>query len=186
MDSLNPNDPQQPLDSNNPYPPPPPIFNDPPPAPGNAAPPPPPGGSPAYSASSMPGPDASGVTKDERNWAMFAHLSALAAGLISGILHVPFFAFLAPLIIWLIKKDESAFIADQAKEALNFTISLGILFFGMFIIGLVLVWTIVVPFIMYFAGIALGIVALVLIVIAAIKASEGKWYRYPFTLRLIK
>lgn len=76
------------------------------------------------------------------------------------------------------KKDESRFVAEHAKESLNFQITLAILFAISFIliilvIGIFMMW-------------ALGIAAFVLVIVATIKASEGKMYRYPFTLRLIK
>ena len=59
-------------------------------------------------------------SKDERTWAMLCHFSAFA-GLI-----FPFGNFLAPLIIWLIKKEELPFVEDQGKEVLNFQISMTI------------------------------------------------------------
>ena len=57
-------------------------------------------------------------TKDERMWTMFAHMS----GVVGALLSVNFLPFLGPLIIWLVKKDESDFVDDQGKEALNFSI----------------------------------------------------------------
>src|SRR3954464_13024820 len=57
------------------------------------------------------------ATPDERNWGMLAHLSSLIAIWLVGL------AFLGPLLIWLLKKDQSPFVADQAKEALNFQIA---------------------------------------------------------------
>ena len=82
------------------------------------------------------------------------------------------------MVIYLVKKDESRFVAEHAKESLNFQITLAILFAISFIliilvIGIFMMW-------------ALGIAAFVLVIVATIKASEGKMYRYPFTLRLIK
>src|SRR5688500_12514274 len=57
-------------------------------------------------------------TADERQWGMFAHLSSLVGLAVGGL--TP----LGPLIIWLVKKDQSPFVADQAKEALNFQIAI--------------------------------------------------------------
>src|SRR5262245_54589856 len=70
-----------------------------------------------------PYPDSPGgqPSKDERTWAMASHLSTLA-----GYLVVPFGNIIAPLVIWLIKKDTMPFVDDQAKEALNFQITLSI------------------------------------------------------------
>ena len=66
----------------------------------------------------------SGVSAEQRQWAMFAHLSAIAgAVLTSGV--GGWGTFLGPLIIWLIKKDTMPFVEDQAKEALNYNITVG-------------------------------------------------------------
>ena len=118
------------------------------------------------------GADLGGVSKDDRTWGMLAHLSAL-----SGFV-VPFGNVLGPLIIWLVKRDESAFVDDQGREALNFQITITIASVVSIVLMLVLI------------GIALmAVVAvawLVLSIVAGVKANEGKRYRYPFTLRLIK
>lgn len=110
---------------------------------------------------------------EARNWAVFCHLSALLGCLAWGIGII-----IGPLILWLVKKDSSPFVDDQGKEALNFQITV-------FIAGLVctaLIWVLIgIPLL-----VALSIADLVFIIIAAIKASEGVAYRYPFSLRLIK
>lgn len=161
--------PNEPI-SGNPYPPPPPpLFEDPAPAATQSVPPPPshqPGGLPS---------------KEERTWAMFAHLSALLAGLIASTVGMPFLSFLAPLVIYLMKKDESAFIADQAREALNFNICVSIIMFALALFSLLIITMIITIPLM----IILGLVALVLTVIAAIKANDGIAYRYPFNFRLV-
>ena len=104
-------------------------------------------------------------TSDEKTMALLSHVLTLVPGV----------GFLAPLIIYLIKKDESSFIAAQAKESLNFQITLYIVIFGLFItiIGIFLIWII-------------AIVALVLVIIASLRANEGKLYRYPLNIRFIK
>ncbi|MGH8191488.1 MAG: DUF4870 domain-containing protein [Rhodanobacteraceae bacterium] len=119
----------------------------------------------------------------ERQWAMFAHLSALLGGLVTGWVG-GWGWFLGPLIIWLIKKDTMPFVDDQAKEALNFNITLAIVYVILWILsvatfGVGLMLAIPLMFI-------IGIAALVFIILAAIKANEGVAYRYPFALRLIK
>lgn len=125
----------------------------------------------------------SGVSADQRQWAMFAHLSAIAgAVLTSGV--GGWGTFLGPLIIWLVKKDTMPFVDDQAKEALNFNITLAI-------VGVVLLLLTLVTFgfgalLTVPIGILVGIAWLVFTIIAAVKANEGERYRYPFTLRLIK
>ena len=102
-------------------------------------------------------------TSDEKTLALLSHVLTFV------------FPLLAPLIIYLIKKDESKFVSDHAKESLNFQITLFIAMFVLIIsiIGIFLTWI-------------LGILALVLIIVATVKASEGKTYKYPFCLRLIK
>ncbi|MBW4461106.1 MAG: DUF4870 domain-containing protein [Nodosilinea sp. WJT8-NPBG4] len=109
---------------------------------------------------------------ESRMWAMLAHLSAL-----SGFV-IPFGNIIGPLVIWLVKRDEMSFVDDQAKEALNFNISMAI--YGL--ISAVLI-VIAVGFLMLAV---LGIAWLVLSILAAVKANEGTAYRYPLTLRLIK
>ncbi len=102
-------------------------------------------------------------SSDEKTMSILSHILTLIAG------------FIPPLIIYLIKKDESAFIAAHAKESLNFQITIAIVMIILFItiIGILLMWVV-------------GIIALILVIIATIRANEGKLYRYPFTIRLIK
>jgi uncharacterized Tic20 family protein len=75
------------------------------------------------------------------------------------------------LIIWLIKKDDSSFIDDQGKEALNFNLSV-------LIAALVTAVTCIGPFV-------IGIIALVYSIIAAVEVNKGVNYRYPYTIRMI-
>ena len=118
----------------------------------------------------------------ERQWAMFAHLSALLGLILTG--HwFGWGCFLGPLIIWLVKKDSMPFVDDQAKEALNFNITVAIVFFALFVLTLITLGLGVL-----IAGpiaIVVGVAWLVFTIIAAIRANEGVRYRYPFTLRLI-
>jgi hypothetical protein len=108
--------------------------------------------------------------KEERNWALAAHLTTF-----SSYVGIP--GFIGPLVIWLVKKDEMPFANDQSKESLNFQISL--LIYA--IISAILVFVLI-GFVML---IGLAIFQVVFTIIAAIKASEGERYRYPLTLRLI-
>ena len=111
-------------------------------------------------------------SKDERTWAMLCHFSAFT-GLI-----FPFGNFLAPLIIWLIKKEELPFVEDQGKEVLNFQISMTIYL----LISLILCFIFIgIPIV-----IGLVIFGFIITIIAAISANDGKVYRYPMNLRLIK
>jgi uncharacterized Tic20 family protein len=111
-------------------------------------------------------------SKDERTWAMLSHFSALCMFIF------PFGNILAPLIIWLIKKEEMSFVEDQAKEVLNFQISMTIY---LLISGILCFILIGIPFV-----IGLGIFNVIITIIAAISANDGKYYRYPINLKLIK
>jgi len=112
-------------------------------------------------------------TQDERTWGMIAHLSAFAFFIVP-----PIGIILGPLIVWLVKRDQTVFVATQAKEALNFNISV--------VIGAVVCWILLFVLIGFLLFVALGISWLALTIIAAIKASEGVAYRYPVSLRLVR
>jgi len=110
--------------------------------------------------------------KDARTWAMLCHIGAFAGYII------PFGHIIAPLVIWLIKKDESPFVDDQGKESLNFQISMSIyaiiaLLLTLVVIGVVLL-------------IAVVIFDVVMVIIAAVRANSGERYRYPLCMRFIK
>lgn len=112
------------------------------------------------------------ATRDERNLAMFAHLSALA-----GLLFPAGGNVIAPLVVWLTQREKSAFVADQSLEALNFNVTVflaEILCGFLFIIGIGVV-----------LGLALGVVWLVGTLLGAVRASEGQRFRHRFTLRLV-
>jgi len=121
---------------------------------------------------------------EERQWAMFAHLSALIGGIVTAGWLASLGCLIGPLIIWQIKKDTMPFAADQAKEALNFNITLAGLMVILTALGLLTIgigFIVIAPLMLL-----IGVAALVFIIIASIKANEGVAYRYPFTLRLIK
>ena len=103
---------------------------------------------------------------------MFAHLASLV-----GIV-IPLGTILGPLVVWLVKKDTMPFVDDQGKEALNFNITVALAFVVAFILSFVLIGLLLMPLI--------GLAWLVFAIIAAIKANNGEYYRYPFTLRLVK
>lgn len=106
------------------------------------------------------------LTEDEKTMSLLSHILCLVGG------------FLAPLIIWLLKKDQSAYIAEHALESLNFQISIMIYTAAAGVLCFVIIGFILLPII--------GIFALVVVILATIKAYEGKMYRYPLTIRLIK
>jgi uncharacterized Tic20 family protein len=105
---------------------------------------------------------------NDKIWSMVSHLSVfLGIGFL-----------LAPLVIYLAMKGESEYVTDNAREALNFHIS--VLIYGLCCIPLCLIFIGAVLLIM------LGIAMYILAIVATIKASDGGCYRYPLTLRLIQ
>jgi len=111
-------------------------------------------------------------TDQGHNWGMLCHLIALC-----GFIGIPFGHILGPLVVWLIKRDEYAFVNEQGKESLNFQISMAIYVVISGILCLVLIGVIF---------LAIIIAELVLVIMASIKASRGESYRYPVTIRFIK
>lgn len=107
-------------------------------------------------------------------WGMACHLAALA-----GFVGFPFGYWLGPLIVWLATRDRYAFADDQGKESLNFQLS--ILLYGLLCIPMICVFCIG----LVLLG-ALHLFNLVMIVIAAARASGGEAYRYPLTIRFLK
>lgn len=103
----------------------------------------------------------------DKLWAVLCHLS--------GFFGVP---FLLPLIVYLVMRGESPFVAAQARETLNFHLSL--IIYGLLCLPLTFI-VIGIPLL-----ILLGLAGLVFAIIAALKVSEGGSYRYPFTIRLIQ
>jgi uncharacterized Tic20 family protein len=115
----------------------------------------------------------SGPSKSERQWATGCHLIPLAGYLLL------IASVLAPLVMWLLKREDGAFIDGQGKESVNFQISILIYF----LVGLLLVPVLGLG---VFIIVALSVFDLVCMVIGAIKASEGTAYRYPLCIRFIK
>ncbi|MBN1591912.1 MAG: DUF4870 domain-containing protein [Candidatus Coatesbacteria bacterium] len=107
-----------------------------------------------------------------RGWAMLCHLGAFA-----GVVF-PFGNIILPLVFWIIRKDESAFVDDQGKESLNFQISLSIYFIIAGLLGLILIGFFMLPII--------GVFGVICVIIAAMKANKGEKYRYPLCIRFIK
>ena len=115
---------------------------------------------------------------------MIAHLSALLGYILTSGWAGSAGGFLGPLIVWVIKKDTMPFVDRQAKEALNFSITICIAF--------AVLWTFTIM--TFFIGgiialplmLVVGLYALIYTIIASMKAYEGVAYRYPLALRLIK
>ena len=116
------------------------------------------------------------VSKDSKTFGMLCHLGGLAGYII------PFGNIIAPLIFWLIKKNEDKFVDDQGKESLNFQITISIAA----VIGAVLTIMVVTACVGVPLLIAVGICNLIFCIMGAVKANSGELYRYPVNLRLIK
>lgn len=112
------------------------------------------------------------LTETERNWAMLCHLSAFAG------FFFPFGAIIGPLICWLTRKDESAWIYVNGKNALNFQLSMLLYIF------------LAIPLIFIILGIPimmmLFILKIVCIIIASVKASKGELFKYPLAIPFIQ
>ncbi|WP_047551599.1 DUF4870 domain-containing protein [Methylotenera sp. G11] len=104
-------------------------------------------------------------SNDDKNIVTITHLG--------GIL----FSFIPSLVVWLLKKNDSEYIAAQAKEALNFQITLLLAQFAAYVLVFILVGFLLLGLIWVFN--------IVFCIIAAISSSKGEYYRYPLTLRLI-
>ncbi|NLZ31550.1 MAG: DUF4870 domain-containing protein [Firmicutes bacterium] len=105
---------------------------------------------------------------------MLAHLLALA-GLI-----LPFGSIIGPLVIWLIKKDESPFVDKNGKESLNFQISTTIYLIVAGILAFITLG------LLFFLPIAVSIFWLVYVIIASVRVSNGEDFSYPLAIRFLK
>ncbi len=103
---------------------------------------------------------------EEKMWAIGAHLGPLLLGVI------------APLVVWLLHKDRSAFLDRHGKEALNFQITLLIAFVVSFVLWIVIIGILL--------TIAVWITGLVFMILATIKAANFEDYRYPLSIRFLK
>jgi uncharacterized Tic20 family protein len=102
-------------------------------------------------------------TGEERTWAILLHVLSI------------FFWIIPSLVVYLAKRDESPYLAEHAREALNFQITFALMMVGLAvsIIGILFLWL---P----------GIIDVVVCIVAAIRASDNRPYRYPLSLRLIR
>ena len=112
-------------------------------------------------------------SSNTRTWTVLSHASALIGFFVPWAGHI-----LGPLIVWLAKRGDSPEIDAHGKESVNFQISMLIYNLIAGVLCLVLIGFVIL-------GI-LHILNLVLVIVASIQASEGKLYRYPITIRLIK
>jgi len=112
------------------------------------------------------------LTETERNWAMLCHLSAFAG------YFFPFGAVIGPLICWLSRKDESAWVNINGRNALNFHLSI------------LLYMVLAVPLCLIIIGFpiigALLLLKLICTIIASVKASKGEYFKYPLVIPFIQ
>lgn len=102
---------------------------------------------------------------NDKNIAVLTHIGGI------------FFGFIPSLIVWLLKKDDSPYLGEQAREALNFQITL--------LIGYMVAWVLTFILIGLLVFALLWIANIILCIMAAVAVSKGEDYRYPFALRLI-
>jgi uncharacterized Tic20 family protein len=123
-------------------------------------------------------PPVTGISSEEKQWAMLVHLSSVVAACLTGM------GFVGPLIVWLIKKDQMPFVNEQGKEALNYQINLLVLFAILgpvsFVLAIVTFGLILIPI-----GLAFIALAIVIPILAAVKANAGEAYQYPCAFRVI-
>lgn len=105
-------------------------------------------------------------SSEDRTLAILSHILTIVGG------------FIAPLVIYLIKKNESAYVTAHARESLNFQLTLIIAYIVSFMLWLV--------FIGLFITWLIFIGQIVLVIMATIRAAEGRLYRYPVAIRFIK
>jgi uncharacterized Tic20 family protein len=105
---------------------------------------------------------------NDRLLAVLSHVLAIVPGV----------GILGPLVIYLVKKDESEFVVANARESLNFQLTIILLYIicwilVLFLVGIFIIWLI-------------PVMNALLVIVASIKASEDKVYRYPISIRLIR
>jgi uncharacterized Tic20 family protein len=112
------------------------------------------------------------LSETERNWAMLCHLSAFAG------FFFPFGGILGPLICWLSKRDESAWVSLNGRNSINFQLSM------------LLYIVLAIPLFFIIIGIpiivVLGTLKVVCIIIASVKAAKGELFRYPLLIPFIQ
>jgi uncharacterized Tic20 family protein len=118
--------------------------------------------------------------KDLRTWTVLCHASAFLGFFVPAAGHV-----LGPLLVWLLKRNDSPEIDEHGKESLNFQISMFIYTAALGIVTFVLMFVLI-GFLLVPLFAVLYVADIVLVIIASLKASDGQLYRYPFTIRLIK
>jgi uncharacterized Tic20 family protein len=123
-----------------------------------------------------PVPGALPLGESERNWGLLAHVSGLVASALVGM------GFVGPLVVWLLKRDDHPFVAQNAAEALNFQLSM-LLYGALLVVASLPVITLVVTLPLALVGFVLWVV---LPIVAAVKASRGETWSYPLTIGFVR
>lgn len=111
------------------------------------------------------------TTSEERQYAMFIHLAQFAGYIIPGL------GWILPLVLWLVRRENSAFIDENGKIVLNWILSC--LVYGI-LAGILTLLLIGIPLL-----VALGVCSIVFIVLGAIRANEGIAWAYPLSIRFL-
>ena len=123
------------------------------------------------------------LQRADRTWEVLAHLSALLM-----LVGIPFGNILGPLVVWLLKRNDNPTVEDQARESLNFQLSLTLYYIVAFAVAALSIFLIVGIFLLPVV-IGLGILGMlfdvILVIMASIRAGNGELYRYPLTIRFI-
>lgn len=110
---------------------------------------------------------------NEKQWAMACHLGALTL-----YIGIPFGHIIIPLVIWLSKREESPLVEEQARESLNFQITITVFLIVFALFSFILIG---IPFL-----IVTGVVHIIFTIIATVEVDKGKPYQYPFNIRFIR
>ncbi len=122
------------------------------------------------------------ITQNDKNYSSITHLSSFAGCLF------PFGNIIAPLLLWSAKKNESTYINTHGKAAINFQLSLMLY---SFLLALLIIPLTIFTLGLGLVAVLLGIIPAIILIIAtvisaSIKASNGEYYDYPFTIEFIK
>jgi uncharacterized Tic20 family protein len=123
---------------------------------------------PNEATSAPPPPPSVGPAQEDKTLALLTHLSGIIL------------SFIVPLVIWLTNKDkpDKGWLNDQAKEALNFQITIAIAYVICMVLAVIIIGGLLAP--------VVWLINLIFCILAGVKANEGTAYRYPFAIRLIK
>ena len=111
--------------------------------------------------------------RDARMWAMFCHLGGLG-----WFVFPTFGGIIAPLVLWMLKKDDHPLVDASGKDSLNFQLT--------FLVGLVICFVLCFVFVGFLLAPAWTIYNVICVVMAAVRTNEGRSFRYPFVIRFLQ